>query len=176
MAHLNSRQSSRLIYASLLTFSLISLRCTTKPSTEAPKEAVAPAQQASADTSSLPPELRNVDSFDPAATIDPEVVKNSDFHQVKQTTEANRQAVDSEWKAQDALEESIRKAKEEEKKKQQEQEEKEKRELEEQRKEANRRYKSNAVREARYMKEAEERAKKLPTISKEEMLWNGLED
>lgn len=171
-----SKLKSRAIYSSILLASLIAMGCSTNNQRQDSKDPVAADKAAGADASGLPPELRNVDGYDPATSIDSESVKNSDFYQVKKAVESNRVNLDNEWKAQDAQEEAVKKAKEDEKQRQLDQQKKEEAERAAQREEANKAYNKNAAKQARYTKEANERVKKLPTISKEEVLWNGLED
>lgn len=177
--NIDSRIQSRLIYAVVLVSSLALLRCTSAKKEEAPKEPVkAEAQQApvSEADKDLPPELRNVESFDPATTLDEKQVQETDFYQVRKEVESNRAALDKEWQAQEQLDGSIRKAKQEAELRKKDDERKEKEAIEKARQEAIKNYNANANKRARQERIERDRAAKLPTISKEEVMWNGLED
>lgn len=169
---MNERKRSRIIYVSVLMASLMSMRCATKKSSDEVKEPVAAAPSAAADEN-LPPELREAHKFDPAAELD---AKGTDFDEVRKNVQANASAIDAEWKAQEQLEDSVRKSKEDEELRKKEEQKKEEAEREQARLEATKNYKANAARRAREEREAREEVKKMPTISKEEVMWNGLED
>lgn len=174
-----SMHQSRLLYSVIIFASLASMRCTSTKQSEPVKDPVQATDPATAVTGTdqdLPPELRNADNYDPAASIDAESIKSSDFYQVKKSVESNRASLDSEWKAQDEQEEAVRKAKEAEKAQKEAVEQEEQKAAEEARLQAIKEYKSSAKKRAKYIHEANEKVKKMPTISREEVLWNGLED
>lgn len=176
------RMNSRIFYGLLFTASMMSLRCTSNKQGTANPEPVQANHAATSEPSApavdgdLPPELRDVQKFDPAASIDAEAVKNSDFYQVKKNAETNRPSLDADWKAQDELEKSVKKAKEDEEKRKKEDAKKEEQLREQSRVKSAKEYKDASAQRARYIREANEKVKKMPTISKREIMWNGLED
>jgi hypothetical protein len=169
---------SRLIYSAIIAGSLLTMRCASKSQPEKSPEPVAAKVATSTDSpdGDLPVELRNAENYDPASSIDKATIETSDFNEVKKEVELNRGNIDKEWKAQNDLEESVKKAKEAEKLKKEEEEKKESKAREEARLKAIKEYNVNKPKEKKYIKEANARVKKMPTITKEEVLWNGLED
>ena len=124
----------------------------------------------------LPPELRDASTFDPATTLDAETVKQSDFYQVRQKTEADRAAVDAAWKAQEVRDEALRKAREDEERKKRDEKLREEAINEQTRQESIHNYKKTAAQRLRDRQDAERAVKKMPTITHEDVMWNGLED
>lgn len=177
---LNDRVQSRLIYCVILLSSLALLRCTSSKMKDEPQEPVkvetpAEAPKASADND-LPPELREAEKFDPATTLDEKQVQESDFYKVRKDVESKKGTLDQEWKAQDQLDSEVRKAKEDEERRKKEEQKKEEEEREKARQESVKSYNSNSKKRAHQERVARDNAAKLPTISHEEVMWNGLED
>ncbi len=175
---LDERIQSRLIYCIILVSSLALLRCTSSKVKDAemkePVKVEASEVKASED-SDLPPELRDADKFDPATTLDEKQVQDSDFYQVRKEVEGKKAHVDQEWKAQDQLEDSVRKTKEDEERKKKEDQKKEEESREKARLESVKNFNANAKKRAHDERVARDRVAKMPTITKEEMMWNGLE-
>ena len=185
---IQEKTRSRILFSTVLLASLITMRCAAgkpQPASVEPVVAAAavaptvapvkPTEPGVIDTT-LPPELQNAQNFDPASTIDPNAVKNSDFFQVKKEAETNRTNLEKDWKMQDDQEESVKKAKEAEKLKQDQDQKKDDEAREESRMKSVKEHKSSAAQRARFMREANDRVKKMPTITKQEIQWNGLED
>ncbi len=167
----------RLFYACIIFLAAFTMRCTThsqKEETKTQAEVVKAEDKAVGDTS-LPPELRDAQTFDPAASLDQKSIEESDFYKVKKEAESAKTKVDAEWKAQDEQESALRKAKEEEEKRKKEELKKEDERKEESRKRAVNEYKKYAKERAQKERRAAEMVKKMPTISQEEVNWNGLE-
>lgn len=177
--NVNSRMQSRVIYLIVLVSSLALLRCTSskiKDEAKEPVKAEVKAESAAAGDHDLPPELRDAGSFDPATTLDAQEVQETDFYKVRKEVDDKRAHLDAEWKAQDQLDNDVRKAKEEADRRDKEQMKKEEEEREKSRLEAVKNFGANSKKRAREERIARDRAAKLPTISKEEVMWNGLED
>lgn len=173
---LSERHRFRIFYSLILVTSITTMRCSAHKPGAAPSEPVTEQKAASTVDSNLPPELQNVDEFDPAATIDAEAVKGSDFYEVKKTVENNKSALENEWKSQDEQEEAVKKAKEAERLKREQEQAAEEKAREQARLNAVKDHKTSEALRKKYMREANARVKKMPTITKQELLWNGLED
>lgn len=174
----NSRLQSRLIYVIVLASSLALLRCTSSKIKNEAKEPVkvdATVESTPGNDHDLPPELRDTETFDPATTLDAQQVQESDFYKVRKEVDDKRAHLEAEWKAQDQLDNDVRKAKEEQLRLEKEQMKKDEEEREKSRLEAIKNFGANAKKRARDERIARDRAAKLPTISNEEVMWNGLE-
>ncbi|MCX6119566.1 MAG: hypothetical protein NT027_18675 [Proteobacteria bacterium] len=172
---------SHVLLSGVIVVSCLSMRCTSQgkqtPATEpvaTEKSTATPGASESVDMS-LPPELRDVATFDPAATLDKDLVEESDFYKVKKEAEVTKSKLDVEWKAQDEQEQAIRKQKDDEEKMRQEELKKEEERKEESRKRSIEEYKKYTEDRRRNEKRAAALVKKMPTISKEDIEWNGLE-
>ena len=177
--NLNHRVQSRLIYAVVLLSSLALLRCTSskvKDDAQEPVKVEAKPVASAAGEYELPPELRDTDKFDPATTLDAQQVQESDFYKIKKEVDDKRPHLDADWKAQDQLENDVRKAKDDATRRDKEQLKKEEEDREKARQESIKNFGANSKKRAREERIARDRAAKLPTISKEEVQWNGLED
>lgn len=174
---LNDRIQSRLIYCIILVSSLALLRCTSsKVKEEEPVKPNPPSEVSKAGEDDLPPELKDVDKFDPATTLDEKQIQDSDFYKVKKDVESKKEALDKEWKSQDQLDGDVKKAKEDEERRKKEEQKAEDEAREQKRQEMIKNYGSQSKKRAHEERIARDRAAKLPTISKEEVNWNGLED
>lgn len=177
---LNRRIQSRIIYCVILLSSLALLRCTSSKVKDSevkePVQAAAPAEVAKAPADGeLPAELRDTEQFDPATTLDEKQVQDSDFYKVRKEVDSTKPHVDQEWKAQDQLEDSVRKAKEEEELRKKEELKKEEESREKARLESIKNHESNAKKRAHDERVAKDRVAKMPTISADELQWSGLE-
>jgi hypothetical protein len=175
------RFETSLVALSLVSVSLAMSGCTSTKtkSAEDPVAASAEAPKTEETTgvvdASLPPELQDAHKFDPATTIDQETLKNSDFYQVKREVEVSKSALDAEWKAQDALEQSVIKAKEDEEKRKALEQAKEDEAKEEARLKATKDYEANQQKRMKEEQEAMRKVATMPTISEKDVNWNGLE-
>ncbi len=124
----------------------------------------------------IPEELKSSLTFDPAHTLDPKVVQESDFYQIKQEIERNRAALEAAWKEQEAAEARVKEALAAEKTRKAELAKQEEEERERQRLKDAELYEKQSQMRAKYEADAEKRVKKMPTITRDEELWNGLED
>jgi hypothetical protein len=124
----------------------------------------------------IPEELKSSLTFDPAHTLDPKVVQESDFYQIKQEIERNREALESAWKEQEAIEARVKEAAANEKNRKAELAKQEEEERERQRLKDAELYEKQREMRAKYEADADKRVKKMPTITRDEELWNGLED
>lgn len=161
-------------------FALMAGSCTTSNSTNKSSEGVISAESARGadqpDLQDVPEELRNAHRFDPALTLDPKVVQESDFYQIKQSIERNRAALEAAWKEQEAVEARVKAALSAEKQRKAELAKKEEEERDLKRRQAAEEFEKTKDIRAKYEVEAEKRVKKMPTISRDDELWNGLED
>jgi type IV secretory pathway VirB10-like protein len=123
----------------------------------------------------LPPELQDVEHFDPATTIDQKTVEQSEFYKAKKDAEASKAQVDAVWKIQDDQESLMRKKKEDEDRKRQEELKKEDLRKQESQRRAVDDHKRFAKERRLNEKRARSMVKKMPTISRDEMEWKGLE-
>jgi len=130
----------------------------------------------SADQQDIPLELRNASRFDPAQTLDQKVVQASDFYQIKQAIEKNKQILEAAWKEQEAIEARVKAALSEESQRKAALAKQEEEERERRRQIAAEEYEKSKDIRAKYEDEAQQRVKKMPTISRSDELWNGLED
>ncbi len=124
----------------------------------------------------LPAELKDAQSFDPADSLDQKTVQESDFYQIKKSVEENKAALDAAWREQDRLESQVRAAKADVEKQKalttkQEEEAREKQRLKDVEE-----FEKNKTKRLKEEKAAEEEIQRLPTISKDEVMWEGLED
>jgi hypothetical protein len=129
-----------------------------------------------ANAGDLPPELSDAQRFDPASTLDPKVVQESDFYQIKQSVEQNKAALDATWKEQDRLENSVKTSATQEEDKKAALLKAEEEERERQRQKQVEAFEKSKDQRAKDEKKAKEAAEKLPGISNEEVNWKGLED
>lgn len=130
----------------------------------------------SASQEDLPPELRDAQSFDPAASLDQKTVQESDFYQIKKSVEENKAALDAAWREQDRLENNVRAAQAEVEKQKALNAKKEEEEREKQRLKDVEEFEKNKAKRAKEEKAADEEIQKLPSISKDEIMWQGIED
>lgn len=166
------------ILIALMTSSLATVACTTgkKP---LPRNDVVTASGSQVDAASneeIPAELRDAHAFDPATTLDQATIKESDFYQIKKSIEENQPALDAAWKEQERLESSLKAANAEVEKKKALSAKAEEEERERQRQIAITDFEKNKEKRAKEEQQADEEIKKLPTISKDEVMWQGLED
>lgn len=162
---------------SLMASALIYTGCTTtKKSPTGSKDVVAGSADATLSNEDIPVELKDAQSFDPATTLEQSVVQESDFYQIKKSVEENKQTLEAAWKEQERLEASVRAANAEEEKKKAIAAKQEEEERERQRQIAIAEFEKNKEKQAKEEKAALDEVKKLPTISNEEVMWNGLED
>jgi hypothetical protein len=170
------------VWSSVLFVPLTILSCTTSKSgsnqTASVSEVIAPNADIAADQLSddLPPELKDASRFDPAVTLDPKAVQESDFYQIKQSIDQNRDALEAGWREQERMENSVKAASSAEEQRnaaaaKADQEERERRRL----KQIEAFEKSKAQREKDEQK-ANKAAEKLPSIKSDEVNWKGLED
>ena len=124
----------------------------------------------------IPEELKSSLTFDPVHTLDPKVVQESDFYQIKQEIERNRAALEAAWKEQEAAEARVKEALAAEKTRKAELAKQEEDERERQRLKDAETYEKKREMRAKYEADADKRVKKMPTITRDEELWNGLED
>jgi hypothetical protein len=168
----------RFLYSFVIFLAVFTMRCTTtshQPESTKPTEPVKTETNKVEGDQSLPPELRDAQSFDPASSLDQKAIEESDFYKAKKEAESAKIKVDEEWKAQDELDSNIRKSKEEQEKRKQEELKKEDERKEESRKRAVNEYSKYAKERAQKERKTAEMVKKMPTISEEEVNWNGLE-
>ena len=166
------------VSASFLASVMVQLwSCTTlsKSSADAVAGASPPGELVSG-KDDLPPELRDANKFDPAATLDADAVKNSDFYEVQQKAEADRAALDAAWKEQDAKDEAMRKAQDDEERKRLDEQRKADAAKEQTRNESRSAYQKSMARRERDRRDAERAVGKMPTISHKDVMWNGLEE
>ncbi len=124
----------------------------------------------------LPEELKDALNYDPATSLDTKTVEESDFYQIKKSVEENKANLDAAWREQERMESSVKAAKQESEKQKalkakQEEEERDKQRLKEIEE-----FEKNTERRAKEAKAAEDEISKLPTISKDEVMWQGIED
>jgi multimeric flavodoxin WrbA len=124
----------------------------------------------------LPEELKDALNYDPATSLDAKTVEESDFYQIKKSVEENKANLDAAWREQERMESSVKAAKQESEKQKalkakQEEEERDKQRLKEIEE-----FEKNTERRAKEAKAAEDEISKLPTISKDEIMWQGIED
>ena len=108
--------------------------------------------------------------------MDQKTIQESDFYQIKQSVEQNKNALDEGWKEQDRVEALIKatdKAAEDKKSAAAKAEEDER---ERQRLEAIKDFDKNKDKRAKEEEKANDDVKKLPTINRNEENWKGLED
>lgn len=174
----NKRLSRGVILLAALA-AFVTGSCTSTKST-APKPGdlveANPALSSEPELQDVPEELRFALRFDPAQTLDPKTVEESEFYQIKKAIEQNRSIIEAAWKEQEAIEARVRAAIDEEKMQKAEIARQEEAELNRKRKNAADEYERTKDLRAKYEKEANERAKKLPTISRDYEVWKGLED
>lgn len=170
------RRRGALLLTALLPF--IAGSCTSLKSPQQPSDVVDAAQTESTEPSmqDVPAELRNAHRFDPAVTLDPKVVQESDFHQIKQAIEQNRAVLEAAWKEQEAIEARVKAALTAEKQRKADLARQEEEERDKKRQEAAAEYERTKDLREKYENEANERVKKLPTIRRSDELWRGLED
>lgn len=124
----------------------------------------------------LPDELKDAHTFDPAKTLDQKTVEESDFYQIKKSVEENKANLDAAWREQDRLETSVKASKVEEERQKALKAQREEEEREKQRQKEIEAFEKGKEKRAKEAKEAEEEINKLPTISKDEIMWQGIED
>jgi hypothetical protein len=124
----------------------------------------------------LPVELKDAQRFDPATTLDPKIIQESDFYQVKQSIEQNRAALDAGWREQERMENSVKSATSAEAQRKATQEKVEEEERERQRQKQIEAYERSKDQRSKDDQKASEDAEKLPTIKNNEVNWKGLED
>jgi multimeric flavodoxin WrbA len=124
----------------------------------------------------LPVELRDAQKFDPASTLDPKVVQESDFYQIKQSIEQNKAALDAEWKEQERMENSVKSAKSAEDQRKMETAKAEDEERERQRQKDIETYEKSKDQRTKDEQKTIDDAEKLPSIKNNEVNWKGLED
>jgi hypothetical protein len=166
---------SCLVISSLVFYSCTSTKKDGKASSDEPVAAGVPSSQG-AGQEDLPSELRDVQTFDPAASLDQKTVLESDFYQIKKSVEENKAALDAAWHEQDRLESNVRAAKAEVEKQKALNAKKEEEEREKKRLKDIEEFEKNKAKRAKEEKAAEEEIKKLPSISKDEVMWEGIED
>ncbi len=175
---------SIILFAALITAPLFFVAaCTTTKMNDGNSGVGDPASSAPNESGSspntseeLPPELRDAQRFDPVTTMDQKTIQESDFYQIKQSVEQNKNALDEGWKEQDRVEALIKatdKAAEEKKSAAAKAEEDER---ERQRLEAIKDFDKNKDKRAKEEEKANDDVKKLPTINRNEENWKGLED
>jgi len=157
------------------TSSCTSLQASKKTSTEAVEASAKPEVNPLANED-IPEELKSSLTFDPVHTLDPKVVQESDFYQIKQEIERNRAALEAAWKEQEAAEARVKEAMAAEKTRKAELAKQEEEERERQRLKDAELYEKQREMRAKYEADADKRVKKMPTITRDEELWNGLED
>lgn len=123
----------------------------------------------------LPPELSQDQEIDATQFLDANAVKESDFLQVEQELKKTQKERDAGIAEQVRMEREIEQIKAAEKKAEADRMQAEELEREMQRQEARRNSKANAKKQKAWDAEAEKAAKDLPTITHDEMNWNGLE-
>lgn len=155
--------------------SCTSLQSSKKPETEVVQAETKPEANPLANED-IPEELKSSLTFDPVHTLDPKVVQESDFYQIKQEIERNRAALEAAWKEQEAAEARVKEAMAAEKTRKAELAKQEEEERERQRLKDAELYEKQREMRAKYEADADKRVKKMPTITRDEELWNGLED
>jgi type IV secretory pathway VirB10-like protein len=165
-----------LLFAALFAF--VTGSCTTSNSAKNSSDVVdaSEAENAGPALQDVPDELRYAHRFDPAATLDPKVVQESDFYQIKKTIEQNRAVLEAAWKEQEAIEARVKAAASAEKQRKADLAKQEEEELARKRQEAAAEYERTKDLREKYENEANERVKKLPTIRRSDEVWRGLED
>jgi hypothetical protein len=124
----------------------------------------------------LPEELRDAHKYDPAATLDTATVQESDFFQIRKSVDENKAALDSAWREQEQLENRVKSAKTIEEQRRAAEAKRQEEELERKRQQEVAEFEKNKSKRAKEAQDAEDAMKKLPTISKDEIMWQGLED
>jgi hypothetical protein len=124
----------------------------------------------------LPVELKDAQRFDPALTLDPKVVQESDFYQIKQSIEQNRAALDAGWREQERMENSVKAANSAEDQRKSAAAKAEEEERERLRQKQIEAYERSKDQRAKDEQKASENAEKLPSIKNNEVNWKGLED
>jgi len=165
-----------LLFAALFAF--VTGSCTTSNSAKNSSDVVdaSESEHAGPAVQDVPDELRYAHRFDPAATLDPKVVQESDFYQIKQSIEQNRAILETAWKEQEAIEARVKAAATAEKQRKADLAKQEEEELARKRQEAAAEYERTKDLREKYENEANERVKKLPTIRHSDEVWQGLED
>jgi hypothetical protein len=174
------RTNSSQFLHSLLASGLVAITlaaCTTTNPSANPSGGTDPVSgDATTSTDELPAELKDAQKFDPAATLDPKVVQESDFYQIRQSIEQNKAALDAGWKEQERIEASVKSTAAQEEARKAALAKAEEEERERQRQKQIEAYESTKDQRAKDEIKAQEAAKKLPGISNEEVNWKGLED
>lgn len=107
---------SIILFAALITAPLFFVAaCTTTKMNDGNSGVGDPASSAPNESGSspntseeLPPELLDAQRFDPVTTMDQKTIQESDFYQIKQSVEQNKNALDEGWKEQDRVEALIK--------------------------------------------------------------------
>jgi hypothetical protein len=172
----NANKRAALMLAALFAF--VTGSCTTSKAPKQGTEVVDAIESGNSEPplQDVPEELRNAHRFDPAATLDPKVVHESDFYQIKQAIERNRAVLEAAWKEQEAIEARVKAALNEEKQRKASLAKQEEEELARKRQESAAEYERTKDLQEKYENEANERVKKLPTIRRSDEVWRGLED
>ena len=123
----------------------------------------------------LPADLQNYGKFDPAATLDPKAIQESDFYQINKSTLDDKAKLDAAWAEQDRLESSVKNHKKETDDAQQKKAQEESDAIERDRQLKVENTKKNKSTEDDEQKKAAEEVKKMPTISEDELNWKALD-
>ena len=178
------RESGRHSYfLMLLSLSVPFSACATKPQAAPPAPAsdvvsAAPADgttTAVAADADLPPDLQNYGKFDPAATLDPKSIQESDFYQINKSTLDDKANLDAAWAEQDRLESSVKNHKKETDDATLKKAKDESDAIERDRQLKVENAKKNKNTEDDEERKAAEEVKKLPTISDDELNWKALD-
>ena len=124
----------------------------------------------------LPDELKDAESFDPAAHLDANGPSAGDFNEVKKEIESTKASLDAEWKAQEDRENAIKLKKDEEKKKREMEIKAEEQKQEEARLKSIKEYEKTSKMRVQWEEEAQKQVAKMPTISDKDLMWSGLEE
>jgi type IV secretory pathway VirB10-like protein len=179
MTHLrlNGIQSHILTILSIL--SLWTACSTPQKNTPPPSDPVSaqPTQAATTPPTddTLPPELQNAKSFDPATTLDPQTVKDGDFYQVNKSIQDDKAALDAAWAEQNRIENVLNAAKEETEKSKLKNAKDEEEKLARQRQLEIDNYEKNKDKQNEEERNAADEVKKMPTISDDELNWKALD-
>ena len=172
----SASKRAALFFTALLAFFTASCTTSKSPKQGADVVATSPVDDSEPGLQDVPAELRHAHRFDPALTLDPKVVQESDFYQIKQAIEQNRAILEAAWKEQEAIESRVKAALSAEKQRKADLAKQEEEELARKRQAAAEEYERTKDLREKYENEANERVKKLPTIRKSDEVWRGLED
>jgi hypothetical protein len=175
-----SLTQSIIVAALMIPMNLTSCTSTKSGSQEAPSGDVVSASALNTPqgqtNEDLPLELKDAQRFDPAVTLDPKVIQESDFYQIKQSIEQNRAALDAGWREQERMENSVKDANSAEAQRKAAAAKAEEEERKRQRQKQIEAYEKSKDQRAKDEQKASENAEKLPSIKNNEVNWKGLED